>query len=119
MILQKVGQSASGISGPESSQAQSAVRTSAHIRDAARRDMATYKSQDASTSHAIAQAVARTKSQSSRFTDAEPPRVVEQVWQLVQRVREDQNKVFVPLDHWPASTRGTTQEATVLAESKN
>ena len=25
----------------------------------------------------------------------------------------------MPLDHWPASTRGTTKEVTVLAESKN
>ena len=46
-------------------------------------------------------------------------RVVEQVWQLVQKVEFNQDKVFVPLDHWPASTRGTTQAATVLAEAKN
>ena len=94
------------------------MRTSVHIRDAAKRELDIYQSHDKGS--ITKESASKTIATSHGYPEiTEPPRVVDQVWHLVQKVEYDKNKVFVPLDHWPAATKGTTKEVTVLAESKN
>ena len=79
-ILKKAGQSASRITDPLNNQGISsqAVRTSAHIRDAAKRELDIYKSHDNTKAMVTKESASNTLATTNGYPEVtEPPRVVD------------------------------------------